>query len=322
MLAAQFDRFGPADVLMVREVGMPELKPHEILVRVAASSINPKDTFIRKGRFRERVAEVFPQPVGFDFAGTVERAGSAVEPLPAGSRVWGMLDGWRGGACAEYLAVPSKGCAPMPEELSFVEAAGIPLAALTSLQALRDHGHLRAGHRVCINGASGGVGSYGLQIAKAAGARVTALCSPASAQLCRELGADEIFDYTTTPLPSLPGRYDIVYDVFGNGSFARVRHLLAPRGRYITTVPNLGNRRSSSQTRWSSGRQARLVIVSASRADLDIVAGMVQAGTLRPVIDRVYGLREIAAAERHVETKHTRGKVIVEVGAPGGGPGT
>lgn len=316
MKAVEYDRYGPASELVVRDVPAPEPGARDVVVRVAAFAVNPKDTFLRKGRFRRVTGSRFPKRTGFDFAGTVERVGAAVQGLRPGDRVWGFLDGFAGGAAAELLAVRDTQVGLAPAELSLEEAAAIPLAASTALQALRDDARVRAGQRVCIHGASGGVGTFAVQVARALGARVAAMSSAKNAALCRELGAEETFDYATTPVAALPGPFDAFFDVFGNQSLATTRRLLTPRGTYVTTVPKLASfARHGASLLLPFGRRARVVVVRPRREDLDRLASMVREGRLRAIVDRVYALEEIAAAHEHVETKHTRGKVVVRIGA-------
>ena len=312
MRAVEFDRFGPADVLEVRQVPRPAPGPGEVLVRVAAASVNPKDTFVRKGRFARYSGKRFPLRSGYDFAGTVAEAGPGAD-LPPGTPVWGMLNGWAAGACANYLAAGRDEVAHLPTGLSMAEAASLPLAAQTALQALRDHGGVRPGHRVLVHGASGGVGSAAVQVAAALGARVTGTCSAANADLVRSLGAEEAVDYRERAAETLPGPFDTVFDVFGNLGFGRVRRMLAPKGRYVTTVPSRRNILDMILTRLSWGRRASLVVVKSSRADLEFLGRLVETGRLRPLVDRVYPLDAVRDAHRHVETKHTRGKVVVSL---------
>lgn len=314
MRAAEFDRYGAADVLQLREVADPEISGSEVLVRVAAFAVNPKDTFVRKGRFAWLGGRRFPKRIGYDFAGTVVRAGSRAAPFAVGDRVWGMVNGLAGGASAELVAARVARIGLVPRELSFEDAAAIPLAAQTALQGLRDDGRLVAGHRVCVNGASGGVGTFAIQIAKALGATVTAVASARNADLCRSLGATHVVDYAVTPADRIEGPpFDVFFDVFGNHSFAGVKARLAPGGAYVTTVPKPAAMALHAATRLPFGKRCRLVIVRSRRADLDTLAGWVRAGALRAVVDRVYPFEEIAAAHAHVETKHSRGKVVVRV---------
>jgi NADPH:quinone reductase-like Zn-dependent oxidoreductase len=281
-------------------------------VRVRAAGLNPKDVLVRKGKYRLFTGGRFPRGVGYDWAGEVAEVGGSVSGIAAGDRLFGMLNGWDGATCAEYVAVRPAECAPMPAGLSFEEAAAIPLSAQTALQALRDLGAARAGQRVLAHGASGGVGVFALQIAKALGMHVTSTSSARNRELCRSLGADETLDYASDD-PFAPGRaYDLVFDVFGNRRFALARPALAPGGRYVTTVPSRRIVLESLATLLSS-RRARLVNVRSRSEDLRLLAGWVEQGRLRPVVERVYGLGEVAAAHAALETKRTRGKLVVRI---------
>lgn len=340
MRAAEYDRYGPADVLVVRDVPLPPPPARgEVQVRVAAASVNPKDTFVRKGRFRALSGSAFPMRPGYDFAGTVvadgdeaaaanssSRGSAGAASFPPGTRVWGMLDSFRGGACAEVLNVSKRSVGVAPEALSLVEAAALPLVALTALQSLRDNGKLRQGQSVLIHGASGGVGSAAVQIARSLGAgRVVATCSAERADFVRSLGADMAVDYRSLPgnkLSAAAGAalgapFDVVLDVFGNASFADAAPLLSRRGVYVTLVPNARNFRDAFVTsipclsllRW--GRRARLTVVSTRNGDLAVVKQMVEKRQLTALIDGEFQLESVADAHRHVEGKHTRGKVVV-----------
>lgn len=327
MRAAEYDRYGPADVLSVREVPPPPPPARgEVQVRIAACSVNPKDTFVRKGRFKALSGSRFPLRPGFDFAGTVlaDGGGEGSPAFPPGTRVWGMLDTFKGGACAEVLNVSKSLVGVAPDSLSLVSAAALPLVALTALQSLRDRGELRPGQSVLIHGASGGVGSAAVQIARALGAgRIVTTCSADRADFVRSLGADSCVDYRALPRGRLSGAaagalgapFDVVFDVFGNGSFGAAAPLLARRGVYVTLVPNSRNFRDAFLTSvpclsWLVGKRARLAIV-ATRSDLAVVRAMVEKEQLRPVIEREFPLDRVVDAHKHVEGKHTRGKVLV-----------
>ena len=317
MLAAEFDAFGTADVLRVRHAPRPAADPGTVVIRVAACSVNPKDSFIRKGRFAALTGTRFPMRVGFDFAGTITEVGEEVAAFALGNRVWGMLNGWHGGACAELAAVPADAIAMMPAALDFVTAAAMPLAALTALQALRDMGGLAAtsqgpSQRVLITAAAGGVGLFGVQLAKAMGAHVTALASAANEELCRTFGADEFIARDNGTQLSAE-RYDLFLDTFGAWSFADAAHHLSHDGVFVSTVPSRSLFEQQSATPGAVGRRARLVAVRGNTADLDRLAALSASGKLRAHIDAVYALPDIRAAHRHIEAKRTRGKVIVAV---------
>lgn len=313
MRAAVFDRYGPVEVLDVREIPLP--RPSDVLVRVCAAGVNPKDSFVRKGRFRRLSGTRFPQQSGYDFAGVVVE--SAVSSLQPGSPVFGMVNGWHGRTMAEYLACRRDELTIAPTTLALAQAAALPVAALTALQALRDHIRLKVGQRVLINGASGGVGSFALQIAKARGAAVTAVASAASANRCRALGADEVLNYAQSKLSDaarFEGLFDGVFDVFGNLSARRAQALLAPRGHFVTTVPSVANAIAAlrSLLPWQR-RRSSIVNVRSNAADLSLLADMVDRGALRVDIEASYGLEQVRDAHRHIEGKHTQGKVLVEI---------
>ncbi|HJW76928.1 MAG: hypothetical protein A2V77_04035 [Anaeromyxobacter sp. RBG_16_69_14] len=314
MRALTYDRYGPSDVLVVRKVATPRPDPREVLVRVRAAALNPKDIFIRKGRFRLLSGRQFPKIVGLDFAGEVVELGQGTRAHAPGERVFGFLNHWSAirGTVAEYVAAPGRQLAAMPRSSSFEEAAAIPLAGSTALQALRDLARVRPGDRVCIHGASGGVGTFAVQIAKIFGAHVTTTSGAASRTLCLDLGADEALDYTATDAFSGGRVFRVVLDVFGNLSLSRVRQALASGGVYITTVPSPRILVDTAMTLVGSPR-ARLVVVRSRTADLVSLARFIEDGRLRPHLDRVVPLANAAEAVRHLETWHAHGKVVVRI---------
>jgi NADPH:quinone reductase-like Zn-dependent oxidoreductase len=311
--AAVHERFGGPDVLEVRDISQPVPGPGEVLVRVHAAAINPKDALVRGGKFRRMSGSDFPKLTGLDYAGSIAALGPGVSGFAVGEAVFGMLNGWNGGTCAEYVLAKVGEFAAKPARLDFAEAAAIPLAALTALQALRDLGRIGPGSRVCIHGASGGVGLFAVQLAKALGGHVTALCGAAAAGLVRSLGADEVLDYKTQPPAALTQRFDCFFDVFGNQSFAGMRRCLAPRGMYISTVPSRRNLIDHLRTRFWPGRRARLVVVKSKRADLETLARWTGEGKLRGVIAARFPLTEIRRAHEQIQTKRTHGKIIIDI---------
>ena len=311
MKAAVYDRYGPPEVIEIRDVPVPVPAAGQLLVKVAAAALNPKDAITRAGRFKRLAGPRFPKFMGYDFAGTVTALGPGIQGYKPGDAVFGMLNGWRAGCCAEYLVADAEELCKRPLALGFIEAASLPLAAQTALQALRDLGGVGEGSRVLIHGASGGVGTLAVQIAKALGAHVTALCGRDSADLVRGLGADEVLDYRVTPPADLHERYDCFFDVFGNQSLGSVRHLLTPRGRYVSTVPNARNIRDTLLTRFWPGKRGALVVVKSKAADLRTLARWVGAGSLKPVIAQVLPLSEIRRAHELIQTKRTHGKIVL-----------
>ena len=208
MKAALYDRYGPPQVLELRDLPEPTPARGQIKVRVGAASVNPKDALIRAGKFRRLTGSKFPKLVGSDFAGTVVGLGPGVSGFTVGDLVFGMLNGFRAGACAEYVLAGVGEVALMPRELGFVDAAALPLAGQTALQALRDLAAVKNGSQVCIHGASGGVGTLAVQIAAAQGARVTALCGTDSGKLVSALGAETVLDYHLVQPPRIEGRFE------------------------------------------------------------------------------------------------------------------
>ena len=313
MKAAEYDRYGPPEVVRIREVPRPWPRRGELLVRVRAAALNPKDALIRSGAFRLLTGPRFPKQVGFDWAGEVVGVGAGVSGAALGEVRWGFLDGYRGGACAEFLAAPAAASSPKPATLDLVQAAAMPLAASTALQALRDVAGVRPGMRVLVNGASGGVGGFALQVAKLLGAHVTSTSGAENLDLCRRLGADVALDYRATDALAGGDRFDVVLDVFGNRSLGEARRALGPRGVYVTTVPKGRVFLDVARTLLAWPR-ARLVVVRPRRADLAFLAEQVDAGRIVPVVEEVFPLERIAEAEERVASKHPRGKIVVRIG--------
>lgn len=316
MKAVVYDDYGSTDVLRLADVPLPRIGADEVRVRVHATAVNPKDTFIRKGRFKLLSGIIFPKRVGFDFAGVVDELGVNVHHVKKGDRVYGHLDNFMGGAAAQYVKVPRTKLAHLPESLDFTQAAGLSLVTQTALQALRDNGNIQPGMRVCINGASGGVGSAAIQIARLSAAHITTISSARNHAFCRELGADVTLDYATTDITRSDERYDIFFDVFGNHSYESILPILCEGGVYISTVPSRQLVLQQTWTGFFGQKKARLVTVKSNTADLNTITSWVRAGKFRPIIDSVYTLDEIAAAHARQETKHARGKIIVTVTHP------
>ncbi len=313
MKVAVITRYGPPDVLSIHDMPTPRPRSDEVLVRVRAAAINPKDTFIRKGRFKRFTGRHFPLLTGFDFAGEVAAVGAAVTDTTVGEKVYGMLDGWQGGACAEYVAVKTGRFCKKPEGVSFDEAAALPLVSLTALQALRNHAGIASGMQVCINGASGGVGSMAVQIARIMGAEVTAISSEQNHDFLEGLGADHCIDYRHGEI-ARGHQFDIFFDVFGNRPFSSVKPILSRRGMWVSTVIQPHVFLSVVLTRFFSHRKAKLVMVQSRSNDLAQVRRWVAAGLLRPIVQDVFPLEKIREAHVQQETKHTRGKIVIHLG--------
>ena len=316
MRSVQYDRYGGTEVLVLRSEEVPRPGRGQVLVRVRAAALNPKDVIVRSGRlriYRIIAGSRFPKRVGFDWSGEALALSAGVTDVRVGDALYGMIDAWSAGACATHAVVEVGELAPRPASLSWEQAAAVPLAAMTALQALRDVARLERGQRVLVNGASGGVGTFAVQIAKALGARVTAVTSARNAARMREIGADEVLDYAEDDLRAKAGQQEIFFDVFGNRSFPFARALLSANGTYVSTVPK-GHLLRDTVLTALRGKRARLVSVRSRAADLVTLTGWIEQGLVSPVIDRVFPLEEVAAAEDQVATRRARGKVVIRIG--------
>jgi NADPH:quinone reductase-like Zn-dependent oxidoreductase len=320
MTAVVRDRFGSADVLEVKTVPRPELPPDGVLVRVRAASLNRADWYEMTGRpYLARPMTGLRGPkspaVGFDFAGVVEGAGSQVDDLAPGDEVFGA----RKGAFAEYVAV-REGVARKPTGLSFEEAAAVPIAGVTALQGLRDKAGVTAGQHVLINGASGGVGTFAVQVAKALGAEVTAVCNTNNVDLAKALGADHVIDYSHADFTRSGEHYDVVFDIAGNRSWLACRRVLSPRGVVVLVggpsnrlVGPLGHVAVMSAAGMVSRRKVAFFIADVTRRDLETLVTMMTNGAVKAVVDKRFPLGSISEAMRYLGSAHPRGKVVVTV---------
>jgi NADPH:quinone reductase-like Zn-dependent oxidoreductase len=321
MKAIVSSKYGPPEVLRLQEVDMPVMSADGVLVRVLAASVNPLDWLSMRGEpLLMRPMTGFPRPKrtvpGVDVAGVVERVGANVTGMQPGDEVFG----WCWGTFAEYVCGGEQDLAPKPEGLSFTEAAAVPLAAQTALQALRDHGKLQPGQRVLVNGAAGGVGTFAVQVAKALGAYVAGVCSTKNVEMVRSLGADEVVDYTAEDFTHKKQGYDLVLDTVGNRSLSRMRRALAPHGALVVVGAGggrlLGPLSQMLRARLLSpfvGQSVVTFMAKQSRQDLLTLKQMIDEGKVRPVIERTYSLAEAAEAVRHVGAHHARGKVVLSL---------
>jgi NADPH:quinone reductase-like Zn-dependent oxidoreductase len=316
MKALVRDRYGKPDVLRIEEVERPALEDDRVLVRVKASSVNRAEWYGLIGRplvARPMMGGVLrprSRLIGTDFAGVVEAVGKDVEGFAVGDEVFGGRDG----AYAEYVA--AKTFAHKPANVSFEEAGCVGIAGLTALQAVRDHGELRPGDRVLVNGASGGVGTMTVQIAKAFGGQVTAVCSTRNVERIRELGADRVLDYTQEDFTRTGDRYDLVLDVAGSRSWREVRRVLAPGGRVVivgapSDTPLLGPLGHIAAMKIASRGKARFFVAKFNAADLETLGDLLGRGELKPAIDRTYDLTEASEALRTFGEGHVRGKLVL-----------
>jgi NADPH:quinone reductase-like Zn-dependent oxidoreductase len=319
MRAVQFERYGGPEVVEIREVERPVPGEGRVLVGVRAVSVNPLDWHRMRGRpILMRVGGGRRKPtmtgLGADVAGVVEDVGSGVTEFAPGDEVMGMSTR----TLAEYARVSVDGLVRKPSRLSFEEAAAVPVAATTALQGLRDRGHIAAGERVLVVGGSGGVGSFAVQIARALGAHVSAVTSTRNVELVRSLGAQRVIDYTRENYTKDAARYDLILDCVGDRPLTAIRRVLTPNGRLVVA----GSKSTSAGLVWRmltarmlsrSSQKVGMFMSDRSKADLVYLSELIEAGQIRPVIDRTYPLAETAEAIRYLERGHARGKVVVTV---------
>lgn len=323
MHAIVYHRYGTPDVLEFQEIEKPTPGPAEVLVRMQAASVNPYDWHFLHGtpvfiRLFTGLRRPKSPRLGADGAGVVEAVGSETSRLKPGDRVFGIFKG----AFAEYACAKESELALMPSDLTFTQAAAIPIAGITALQGLRDSGRLQAGQTVLINGAAGGVGTFAVQIARALGATVTGVCSTRNLQMVISLGADRVIDYTREEFTRSSGGFDVIFDLVGNHTLSEIRRALNPRG-ILVGCGGGGPDESSGKLLAAmlgpavAGRFSRQKLTSVfakvNCGDLNELTRMVSSGTLKPALDRNYPLRETAQAIRYVESCHARGKVTIAV---------
>ena len=313
MRAVGLRRYGPPEVLESLELERPEPGPDGVLIRVAAAGVNPADSLLRSGGLRFAVRQKMPFVPGADVAGVVEAVGPGVTRFGVGDPVYAMLPNTAGGGYAGYAVVSEGGVAEIPPGLTFGEAAAVPLAALTALQALRDKANLAAGSRVFVNGASGGVVTFAVQVAPAMGARVAAAASGRNADLVRSLGADQVLDYTRQDITAGPARYDVVFDAANVLAFRKARRVLEPGGVFVTVNPFIGRLSPGWLAPFREGRRIRSILVSPSGGDLEKIGAWISSGEVRPVIDRLYPLADAVEAHRYSESRRARGKLVLVV---------
>jgi NADPH:quinone reductase-like Zn-dependent oxidoreductase len=318
MKAVRYDRFGPPEVLRVEDIAEATPAANEVLVRVRAASLNPLDCKIRDGELRfVPVLARPPRGSGCDFAGEIVSIGGGVTRHFVGERVFGSVSPFgRDGSFAEYASVATYKLATIPDGLGFAAAAALPFAAGTALQALQDHARVTAGQRVLVTGAAGGVGHFAVQLAKHAGARVTAVCSGSNVPFVRALGADDAIDYAQEDFVARGGLYEVILDAAGASDYHRCRAVLAPAGIYLNTAGSFGAVArtvfGALAARVSSRHRVVPLALRASAAMWKRLAALAAQGVLVAHVERTIGLGDVAAAQRAMETGHGRGKTIVD----------
>lgn len=314
--------YGPPDILEIAAIAKPVPGDNEVLVRVRAAGVNPLDWhYMRGSPYFMRLGSGIGAPkdvrTGVDFAGVVEAVGEDVTEFQPGDEVFGGA----GGAFAEYVVVAEdRAIVRKPGNISFEEAAAVPIAAVTALQALRDHGGVSAGDRVLINGASGGVGTYAVQIGKALGAEVSGVCSTRNVELVRSLGADRVFDYTKENYTEGDAEFDVIIDNVGNHSLVANTRVMSPDGRFVIVGAEQGDWIKPLLRPLAAmlvtpfvDQQIGMFIASLRQEDLQLLADMLASGEMRSVIDRQYSLADTAEAIRYSESGRARGKIVITV---------
>ena len=325
MKAVVQDGYGSSKVLELRDIATPEIGEGDVLVRVRAAGVNPGDWAIMGGLpYIARPVYGMGKPKnrvrGTDLAGEVEAVSASVTRFRPGDEVFGSSKNL-GGAFAEYAAVSEGALAPKPTNLTFEQAAAVPMAGYVALQALRDHGKVKAGQKVLVNGASGGIGTFAVQIAKSLGAEVTGVTSTRNVELVRSLGADHVIDYTKEDFTRTGQRYDFILDNVANHALSDLRRALAPRGMLVPNGGGFDHRWVASGGRLISAKVSfafvsqslATFIVSPNQENLVVLSALIETGKVTPVIDRTYPLSETRQAIDHVGGGHARGKVVVAV---------
>lgn len=313
MKAVIYTKYGKPDMLQLADVEKPIPKAGEVLVEIRATAVNQADNHVLSGMLRYSTGLFKPkqQILGSDIAGVVEAVGENVTQFRVGDEVFGDLSGHGRGGFAEYVAAPESALGLKPANLSFAEAAAVPMTAVTALQGLRDMGQIQPGQQVLINGASGGVGTFAVQIAKALGGEVTAVVSTRKLDMARAIGADLVIDYTQEDFTRNGRHYDLIFDTVGNHSVAEYRQALKPDGRFVTSafLPAL-----VIQGPWLSltkGQKMRNMLAKPNQKDLIVIKELLEANQVRPVMDRCYPLPEVPEALRYMAEGHARGKVVI-----------
>jgi len=314
MSAVQFNDYGDPQVLQSVMAATPKPSPGKPLIHVYAASVNPIDYRLRKGEMRWLLPGGFPRIPGFDVAGVIS-ANDQTSKFEIGERVMAFLTSPYGGGYAEYATCRERGIVRIPDSMTFSQAAAIPLAGSTALQSLRDHGKIRKGDRVLVNGASGGVGMFAVQIAKAYGAQVTGVASSRHEAFVRALGADSFIDYNATRFVDTGETWDLIFDVAGKSSYLESRRVLSAKGHFVSTEPSLSGGLMSVVSKFLPQR-GRVMLASPCATDLTELCRLFEMEMLTVTIDRLLDLDDAAQAHRLIEDGSERGKIVLRIGNP------
>ena len=319
MKAVVQESYGPPEVLKIVEIEKPQVPEDGVLVRVHACSVNIADWYGMRGLFIARIMGGLLRPkdtrFGLDFAGVVAQVGKTITDFKPGDEVFGGV----GGALAEYVVV-RKGIAPKPANVTFEEAAAVPVAGLTALQGLRDHGKIQPGQKVLINGASGGVGTFAVQVAKAFGAEVTAVCSTRNVECAYSLGADHVIDYSKEDFTRSGQRYDLLFDIVGSRSWFAYKRVLTPNATVVIVggprtplIGPLGHVIQMHLASLGSSRKVVFFVAKFTREDLLAFKDLLETGKVKSFVERTYPMTKVADAMHYMETGHVQGKLVIKV---------
>ena len=312
MRAIVYKKHGGIDRLEEVDLSEPKVRRNRVLVDVHSIGLNPLDYRLRRGEMGPLVTFSKPRLTASDFSGTILDVGSGITDLTPGDRVYGMVNQVFTGTSAERISVSRANLAKSPQNIDDKSAAATPLAALTAYQALYDLGNISEGKRVLVNGASGGVGTFATQIAKHAGAHVTAVTSYRNASWMPDIGAHEIIDYTKTDFTEGKAPYDIVFDCYGNRSFSKAKPVLTETGIYISTIPAARNYTTTAANPFRS-QKSRVVVVRSKSKDLRVLSQLIENGAIKPILDSCFGIAELHQAYEKLETKRAKGKIVVQL---------
>lgn len=317
MKALIYKKFGSADELKwTDDWPDPEIFSQSVLIKAVAGSVNPKDVLLRKGKFSRTLArESLPRVSGLDVAGEIITVGSNVSGFSVGDPVFGMTNNFSGGVHSEIVKLNQNEIAHSPSNISISKASSVPLAAQTALQALRDCCDIKKGQKILINGASGGVGHFAVQIAKVLGAEVHAVCGPRNVQFVESLGADATYRYTDQPAIKIDLPFDSVFDVFGKFNRSEFTTQLGSRGIYVSTVPGPISLWGEALAWLGVSKASRLVQVRSCTENLNIIKDWIESGLVVPHVEKMYSVNQAAEAHRHIESKHTIGKICIVLSA-------
>lgn len=322
MQAVVADRYGSPEVLELKDVAIPILKDNEVLIKIRAVSLNAADWHVLGADpFLVRLMFGLTKPkitiLGADVAGTIEEIGKNVKQFKPGDEVFGDLSGSGWGAYAEYVCANENAIVKKPSNISFEEAAASGMAAVTALQSLNKYTNIKPGQSVLINGASGGVGAFAVQIAKSFGAEVTAVCSAGNVDLARKLGADRVIDYTTSDFTKNEDTYDVIVAVNGYHPISDYKHALKPNGTYIMVGGAVAQMTQAMfvgpVTSMIGSKKLTHLMAKPNKKDLTYIKGLLETGQVRPVMDKVFPLSEVAAALSYLKLGHAKGKVVIKV---------